>query len=143
VTAGTASQQTVSEAVRCLVNTQRSSRRLAPVQHAAALRRAAAAHARDMVRRTFFAHVSPSGSTLAARVRRAGYPGSTLGENIGWGTGSLGTPDAIVDAWMKSPPHRANILHPRFRDLGVGVTLGTPAGRSAAGAVYVLNLGRR
>jgi uncharacterized protein YkwD len=143
VSAGKASQQTISEAVRCLVNAQRSARRLAAVQHAPALRRAATAHARDMVLRSFFAHVSPTGSTLAQRARRAGYPGSTLGENIGWGTGSLGTPDAIVDAWMESPPHRAIILHPRFRELGVGVTLGTPADRSAAGAVYVLNLGRR
>ena len=143
VTAGKASKEAISEAVRCLVNAQRSARRLTAVQHATALRRAATAHARDMVRRSFFAHVSPTGSTLAERARRAGYPGSTLGEDIGWGTGELGTPDAIVDAWMKSPPHRAIILHPRFREIGVGVTLGTPADRSAAGAVYVINLGRR
>ena len=143
VTAGEASQETVSEAVRCLVNAQRSARRLARVEHAAALRRAAATHARDMVRRSFFAHVSPTGSTLAERARRAGYPGSTLGENIGWGTGSLGTPDAIVEAFKKSPPHLSNILHPGFRELGVGVTLCSPADRSAPGAVYVLNLGRR
>ena len=137
------SQQSVSEAVRCLVNAERAAKRLPALREAPALRRAADAHARDMVVRSYFAHVSPSGSTLTDRARRAGYGGFTLGEDIGWGTEELGTPAAIVDAWMHSPPHRAVILHPRFRDIGVGVNLGIPEDRSGPGAVYVIDLGRR
>jgi uncharacterized protein YkwD len=138
-----APEASVSEAVRCLVNAQRAERHLRPLRAASALRRAADRHSRDMVVRRFFAHVSPGGSTLTDRVRRAGYPGFTLGEDIGWGTDRLATPAAIVDAWMHSPPHRAIILHPRFREIGVGVTRGTPQDRSAPGAVYVIDLGRR
>ena len=44
---------------------------------------------------------------------------------------------------MHSRPHRAIILHPRFREIGVGVNLGTPSDREAEGAVYVIDLGRR
>jgi uncharacterized protein YkwD len=137
------SQHSVSEAIRCLVNAERAAKRLPALREAPALRRAADAHARDMVARGYFEHVSPGGGTLTDRARLAGYGGSTLGEDIGWGTEELGTPAAIVDSWMRSPPHRAVILHPRFRDIGVGVDLGTPEDRNAAGAVYVIDLGRR
>jgi uncharacterized protein YkwD len=137
------SSHSVSEAVRCLVNAERAAKGLPPLRDAPALRRAADAHARDMVVRRFFSHVSPGGATLTHRVRRAGYGGSALGENIGWGTDELGTPAAIVEAWMHSRPHRAIILHPRFREIGVGVNLGTPSDREAEGAVYVIDLGRR
>jgi uncharacterized protein YkwD len=133
----------VGSAVRCLVNLQRARHRRAPLTASERLRAAATAHSADMVARGFFDHVSPSGSTLTDRARRAGYAGRTLGEDIGWGTYDLGTPAAIVAAWMKSPPHRAIILSGRFREIGVGVAIGTPAGRSEQGAVYTLDLGRR
>jgi uncharacterized protein YkwD len=137
-----APETSVSEAVRCLVNQQRGAHGLGALRAAPALRRAADRHSRDMVVRRFFAHVSPTGSTLSSRAHRAGYSGSTLGEDIGWGTAQLATPAAIVDAWMHSPPHRAVILHPRFREIGVGITPGTPQG-AGAGGVYVIDLGRR
>src|SRR4051795_9575729 len=138
-----APKASVSKAVRCLVNAQRAAHHLSALRAAPALRRAADRHSRDMVVRRFFDHVSPGGATLTDRARRAGYSGFTLGEDIGWGTDRLGTPAAIVDAWMHSPPHRAVILHPRFHEIGVGVTRGTPQDRSAPGAVYVIALGRR
>src|SRR3954469_10851930 len=138
-----APEASVSKAVRCLVNAQRAEHHLSALRPAPALRRAADRHSRDMVLRRFFAHVAPGGSTLTDRVRRAGYSGFTLGEDIGWGTDALGTPAAIVDAWMHSAGHRAIILHAAFREIGVGVTRGTPQGRSAPGAVYVIDLGRR
>jgi uncharacterized protein YkwD len=133
----------VGAAVRCLVNLQRSRHGLAPLQPSGRLRAAAAAHSADMVSRGFFDHVSPDGGTLSDRARRAGYHGRTLGEDIGWGTYDLGTPSAIVAAWMKSPPHRAIILNRRFREIGVGVALGTPSDRTDTGAVYTLDVGRR
>jgi uncharacterized protein YkwD len=141
--AAQASPQSVSDAVRCLVNAERAAKGLPALRDAPALRRAATRHARDMVIRGFFEHVSPGGATVSDRAHRAGYSGLTLGEDIGWGTGELATPAAIVDAWMHSPPHRAIILHRRFREIGVGVTPGTPEDASASGAVYVIDLGRR
>jgi uncharacterized protein YkwD len=134
---------TAGDAVRCLVNAERTSRGLSALAPSARLRAAAAAHSADMIARRFFDHVSPGGATVTDRVRRAGYSGRTLGEDIGWGTAELGSPAAIVQAWMHSPPHRAVILSPRFREIGVGVALGTPTERTADGAVYVLDLGRR
>ena len=129
----------------CLLNLERSSRGLRPLRDNGRLARAAAGHSRDMVRRNFFSHVSPGGSTMVQRIRQAGYlSGSrsyTMGENLAWGTGSLGSPLKIVDSWMRSPGHRANILQPRFQEIGVGVVPGSP-GRDT-GATYTTNFGAR
>jgi uncharacterized protein YkwD len=134
---------TAGAAVRCLVNGERAGRDLPALAPSERLGAAAGAHSADMVARRYFDHVSPGGGTLTDRVRRAGYAGRTLGEDIGWGTYELGTPAAIVRAWMHSPPHRAVILSSRFREIGVGMTLGTPTEPTDDGAVYVLDLGRR
>jgi uncharacterized protein YkwD len=134
---------TAGAAVRCLVNVERADHGLPALAPSERLRAAAGAHSADMVARRFFDHVSPGGATLTDRVRRAGYRGRTLGEDIGWGTDELGSPAGIVRAWMHSPPHRAVILSARFREIGVGVALGTPTEPTADGAVYVLDLGRR
>jgi uncharacterized protein YkwD len=137
---------TLSEtAVRCEINEIRTGNGLRPVRTTRPLRVAAERHSQDMVRRHYFAHVSPSGQTVTDRVRRAGYLKGArrphLGENIGWGSGSLATPGAIVKAWMNSPPHRAIILTPSFRDAGVGIARGAPKGGD--GATYTLDVGRR
>ena len=84
-----------------------------------------------MVRGGFFSHVSPAGSTLEQRIRQGTrYLADALryeiGENIAWGEGALGKPRAIVAAWMASPGHRANILRPTFREIGIGITPGAP-----------------
>ena len=128
-------------AVRCEINAIRVANGLKPMGTTHPLGVAATRHSKDMVRRHYFAHVSPSGQTVTDRVRRAGYDGGRLGENIGWGSGSLATPAAIVQAWMNSPPHRAIILTPGFRDLGVGIAQGAPVGGD--GATYTLDVGRK
>ena len=133
------------EAVRCEINAIRVAHGLRPVGPTSTLDKAAKRHSADMVRRHYFAHVSPSGLTVTERVKRAGYlrgAGSHhLGENIAWGSGSAATPAAIVQAWMNSPPHRAIILTPDFRDAGVGIAHGAPQGGD--GATYTLDVGRR
>ncbi len=133
------------EGVRCEVNAVRASFGLKPLAANGRLRRSAQSHANDMVTRRYFSHVSPSGGDVTGRVRTAGYlrgaHGFSVGENIAWGQGPLGTPAATVDAWMHSPPHRAIILTAGFREAGVGVAAGTPAG--SAGLTWVLNVGRR
>jgi uncharacterized protein YkwD len=117
-----------SEAVRCLLNEQRTQARLAPLALDRRLARAARRFSHAMVRQRFFDHVSPQGSTVQQRVRAAAYPEQTIGETISWGAGSLATPAALVRAWMDSPPHRAIIMDGRFREVGLGIAAGSPSG---------------
>lgn len=66
------------------------------------------------------------------RLRAHGVRGRTLGETIAWGVGSTGTAQAIVAMWMASPPHRATMLRPGFRRVGVGIAIGHMSGYSGA-----------
>ncbi len=79
-----------------------------------------------MVQHHYFAHGNFVSRIQSARYL-AGVRGWTVGENIAWGTYSAATPAAIVNAWMNSPPHRANILDSAFGDIGIGVALGAPS----------------
>jgi uncharacterized protein YkwD len=133
------------QATLCLLNRERASRGLRRLGQDARLRKAATGHSRDMVRRGFFDHTAPTGATMMTRVRAAGYLRRaieyTVGENIGWGGGYLGTPREMVRAWMDSPGHRTNILNRRFRDIGIGIVVGTPSG--PGGATYTTDFGTR
>ncbi len=122
----------------CLLNAERAQRGLAPLRANRTLGRAARRHARDMVRRRFFSHVSPNGATVDDRVRRAGYRGCRrTGETIAWGTGPDAAPAAVVQVWMASPDHRRVILDPNFRDIGLGVAMGSPQGSGGGATVTV------
>ena len=128
-----------SQSILCLLNVERTTRGLVPLRSSELLARASVAHSGDMVSHRYFAHDTPQGVSLADRVRSAGYVKSRsdwlVGENIAWGSGSLASPRALVDAWMKSPPHRANILQGRYREVGVGLVIGAPAPGVAGDAV--------
>ncbi|MDR6978930.1 uncharacterized protein YkwD/stress response protein SCP2 [Streptomyces sp. 3330] len=86
---------------------------------------AAQAHSADMVARAFYSHVSPEGSHPWDRAAAAGSTRRTIGENIACGQRS---PAEVMDGWMNSPGHRANILKPAFTHIGVGFAGGGPAG---------------
>ena len=135
-----------SKAVRCLVNAERATRGLKTLRRDRDLARAARRHAADMTERRYFSHVSPGGSDLKDRLRRADYgkPGAgwSAGENLGWGTGDRATPAAMVDAWLASEGHKRNMLGRRFREVGVGVARGAPQPSGGLpGATYTLVLG--
>jgi uncharacterized protein YkwD len=135
----------VRAAVLCLHNRDRAAHGLPALRENAKLRRAADGHSADMVAQSYFAHDSLSGADMAERILRTGYArgrGWSLGENIAWGTGSLGTPAEIQRAWMESPGHRANILRRQFREIGIGVVVGAPVG-SGGGATYTADFGVR
>jgi uncharacterized protein YkwD len=121
---------TFERTVVCLVNRERTSRDRRPVRPNLRLRRAASRYAARMVAEGFFAHVSPSGSSILSRLEAVGYPGDAVewevGENLIWASGTSSTPAALVEGWMLSPGHRENLLRPVFREIGVGVALGTP-----------------
>lgn len=78
---------------------------------------AARRHARDMAERSFFAHEAPDGTTLRDRLDVAGFGGCAAGENIARGQTS---PEQVVEGWMSSDGHCANILAGRYSRLGVG-----------------------
>lgn len=137
----------VAQATVCLVNQERTSRGLSSVSENSLLSRAARGHSDDMVARTYFAHDSLGGQSFMDRIRATGYLPSSgswaAGENIAYGTSSLGTPQAIVASWMGSPGHRANILNRSFREIGVGVAAGVPVAGRTTGGTYTHDFGYR
>ena len=136
-------------AVLCLLNRERAGRGLRPLRSNRRLRAAAARHSHSMARHNFFDHTSPTGSTMSARIKGSGYTRRarswSIGENIAWGSGGYATPRQIVRSWMRSPGHRANILNGGFREIGIGVAVGTPmrVAASSGGATYTTDFGRR
>jgi uncharacterized protein YkwD len=136
----------IRAAVVCLHNRVRARHDLPPLRQNRRLRKAARRHSRDMVSNGYFDHTTPAGITMVDRVLRARYvrkdQGWVLGENLAWGTGSLGTPRGAVDAWLDSPGHRANLLKRAYREIGVGVAVGVPLS-DAAGATYTVDFGVR
>ena len=133
----------------CLVNKVRASRGLKTLRVNRQLNRFAVAHTNRMVREQFFAHDVPGGPLFATRARASAYAKAsrtmTMGENLAWGTSELATPAAIVDAWMRSPGHRVNILRRDFADIGLGVRIGAPEAGDMGGVAitYVHAFGRR
>ena len=113
----------IRASILCLLNVQRGARGLPQLRASSALRRAARRHSADMLRRGYFDHQLAGGPTLVDRLRRVGYWPATVGENLGMGAGTLGTPVNMVLAWLDSDHHRENILERRFRELGVGVVV--------------------
>jgi uncharacterized protein YkwD len=127
-------------ATLCLLNEQRADHGLKAFSESTTLDRAADDYAADMVKRRFFDHVSPGGGTMMDRIKAAGWVASgswSAGENIAWGSGSLATPASIVNGWMRSAGHRANILNGRFTQIGIGVAAGAPQGGVRGGGTYV------
>jgi uncharacterized protein YkwD len=132
--------------VLCLLNRIRVHYDLQPLTYNADLRTSASAHSVSMVVHGYFAHEGPGG-TMDGRISRAGYLAAaasfSIGEDIGGGQGSYGSPRAVVKDWMHSPPHRENILDPGFRDAGVGVARGFPFGGATRAATYTVDFGAR
>ncbi len=98
-----------------------------PVSEDPALDSVAQRQAEDMLHRGYYAHESPEGTTPGDRVEHSAYGAYRfVAENIAKG---IFEPDEVVDRWLASPHHRANILHPLARDTGLGVAFGdTPDG---------------
>ena len=126
----------------CLLNDIRRSKGLRPFRLNGKLSRASQRHTNSMTARKFFAHGNFVGRIRAARYLR-GARGWTVGENIAWGSWDYATPSSIVDGWMHSPPHRANILNGKFREIGIGVSRGAPVGGQAKAATYATDFGTR
>ncbi|MBI2063107.1 MAG: hypothetical protein HYT61_02595 [Candidatus Yanofskybacteria bacterium] len=81
----------------------------------------------DMFNRQYFEHISPTGDNISTLLDGVGYQYIVVGENLA--LGNYENDQALVQAWMDSPGHRANILNNRFREIGVAVMQGTFEGR--------------
>jgi uncharacterized protein YkwD len=139
----------IDTATLCLLNQIRSAYRLRPLRFSRPLQSVAAGQAHDMVLGDYFGDDSLSGETPMQRILTTSYPVGAVqlstAQNIGWAVGPTATPTGMVAAWMSSPPHRAIILTPSYRDLGVGVTPAAPSSLAEGrpGATYTLELGLR
>jgi uncharacterized protein YkwD len=117
------------------MNAARTSYHLAPLRVDIRLFRAARGHTADMMQRQYFAHGAVAGRALAQGAR-----GPVFGEDLAWGTG-VGA-QWVVSQWLASPAHRANLLRPGFRRVGIGVAFGTFAGHAGA-AVFTADFAGR
>lgn len=135
-------------AIVCFINRERRARGLRIVRRNHKLQRAAQRHNRRMVKRGCFAHQCPNEGSLSTRLRRADYLHAGLsmwayGENLIWSELWMTKPRNMVRAWMGSPDHRANILNPNFREIGVGSHDGSPYDRRSQAATFTTDFGLR
>jgi uncharacterized protein YkwD len=134
------SAQEAKQATLCLLNRERTSRGIRKLHDNARLDLASRRHANDMSRRNYFEHGDFVGRIKSARYLK-GARGYTLGENIAWGSWDYATPANIVDGWMHSPGHRANILNSGFHEIGLGIARGAPVGGQDRAGTYVTDFG--
>ncbi|HKP52672.1 MAG TPA: CAP domain-containing protein [Chloroflexia bacterium] len=101
-----------------LVNAERAKQNpaLPPLKGDPKLAAAARAHSADMACNDHFDHTGTNGSSAGDRIAAMDYAFSTWGENIAWGQT---TAAEVMDSWMNSEGHRANILNPDFTQIGV------------------------
>jgi uncharacterized protein YkwD len=109
------------------VNGVRKAHHLRPLAVDARLARAARGYSRTLLRQDVLTH-----GDFGGRMRRSGARGPRFGENLAWGTGGYAAATSIVRAWMRSPGHRANLLRPGFRRIGIGALVGSFAGYGGA-----------
>ena len=135
-------------AVRCLVNRKRENHGLHRLGRSGRLKKAAQRHTRYMDDHRCFAHECSGEPSVLSRLKKVNYIVGGLsrwlyGENIAYGGSELGTPKAIVRAWMHSPEHRHNILHPDLREIGIGFVRGIPPNPGSSGATFTTDFGMR
>jgi uncharacterized YkwD family protein/spore coat assembly protein SafA len=115
-----------NEVIR-LTNAERSRNGLQPLKTNWELSRVARYKSQDMVNKGYFAHNSPTYGSPFKMMETFGLRFSAAGENIAKGQR---TPQEVVNAWMNSPGHRANILSASYMEIGVGVA------KDSAGRLY-------
>jgi len=98
---------------------------------------AAGGHSADMAAQNYFSHTSADGRTLGDRVNATGYAWSSLGENIAAG---YSTVNAVMDGWVASPGHCANLMNAGFVEVGVACVPGS-AGDTYS-TYWTMDLGR-
>ena len=133
---------TLESAVIRAVNRVRAESGMRPLKASPSLRTAARGHSRAMLEGGFFSHDSADGTAFSERIRRQytnrGWRTWSVGEALLASEGSTVSPDAVVDAWLDSPPHREIIMSPTWRDAGIGVLYAPEAPREFGDAETVV-----
>jgi uncharacterized protein YkwD len=129
-------EPTFTAALLVRANAARAAAGLAPTSWDDGLARTARAHAAELAARGVLDHTgaTPETRTLTDRLVRAGVPYASVGENLAFERGFDDPVDTVVDGWLASPPHRANLLNPDFDRVGYG------SARDASGARYVVQV---
>jgi uncharacterized protein YkwD len=104
-------------AVACLVNWARRQESRSRLVRRSALTRAAELKGQRVASCGQFSH-TPCGTAVVSSVDEAGYRYAAFGENLFAGSWGNVTPRDVVNAWLQSPPHRANMLNGNFRHVG-------------------------
>jgi len=115
--------RSVDGQVVAAMNVERRAHGLQPLKLNRQLSLAADDRIRDMFSQRYFDHVAPDGTQPFVWVTRRGYHYRTVGENLAVGYRGV---DRVVDGWMNSPHHRANLLGRNFDEVGVSVASGSP-----------------
>ncbi len=103
-------------------NIQRANNGETALTENAKLDQAAAKKLQDMFAKQYFEHISPAGVGPSDLANQVGYKFIMVGENLA--LGDFKDAQALLDAWMNSPGHRANILNKRYEEIGVAVGRG-------------------
>jgi uncharacterized protein YkwD len=142
--AGSSAGPKLSTVLRTHVNSTRAHYGLQPLRRSARLDRSALMKAEEIRACRSFSH-TPCGNSFVRTFQQSGYfrGNARIGENLYWGSGSLGTPDEAIAAWLNSPPHRANLLARGWRDVGVGMVHAPSLFGNSNVWIFVLQFGRR
>ena len=136
------SRVTLEAAVVRAMNRVRVADGLRPLRTSPGLRAAARGHSRAMLEKGFFAHESADGTAFSERIRRhypsRGWRTWSVGEALLASPGSDVEAAAIVDSWLESPPHRAIILSPSWRDAGIGALYASAAPKAFGGTATLV-----
>jgi uncharacterized protein YkwD len=117
------------------MNEYRAEHQLPPLREDARLDAAAGDRMRDMEDQAYWAHESPDGRSPFTWLEPNGYTFHYAGENLATG---FDTTELLVEGWMESPGHRANILSPHFEDCGIAIIDGLTMRRSAGKSIVVM-----
>lgn len=124
-----------SQKLLILVNQKREENGLPPLILNEKLSSAAINKAKDMFTKNYWAHDSPDGETPWVFIKTAGYNYVYAGENLARGFDNT---DSIVNAWMASAKHKANLLSPNYRDVGFAIKEGKLSGEDTVLVVQEL-----
>lgn len=111
----------ITKQILQLVNQERSKAGLGSLQYANDVAKVAQLKSEDMVKNNYFDHTSPTYGSPFTMMDQYGINYTFAGENIAAG---YSTAKAVMEGWMNSPGHRANILNPNYKEIGIGIAKG-------------------
>ena len=130
-----AASEITRDSVLASMNAYRAEKGLPALHFDARLQRAADDRMRDMEEQEYWAHEGPDGRSPFTWLAPNGYTFHYAGENLATG---FDTTELLVEGWMESPGHRANILSPHFEDCGIAIIDGMTMRRGVGKSIVVM-----